>query len=502
MKRFVLSCSLLFLVGCAAVPPDTGPSPIGGLPKPNVKKKTKLPIPSTANSGIVVIGKHLRGEQKPVAGTQPSPTPSPSPERVVHLPTPIASPVPRVKPTPRAAFVPPKPELVPETRDYKAVDRHALAASARDEASVESLAAYLSRGARSDREKARAIYRWITDRIAYDGEALRSGKLPDPDPEITLKTRRGVCSGYAELYAALARRMGLTVEVISGHAKGLNAGRRNSESNGHAWNAVLLDGKWELLDSTWGAGNTDQNFQFKKEFDDAYFCVPPPVLLASHLPETPKWQLRARPISEAEFWASPKLRPEFFSQGLTVLDGTHDPLPLNGTARIQLDVPESVGVRAELRSPTGSLENYTFVTRRGRVCTVEMAAPAAGPYLLVLYTGAPGASTFHSCAEWNVEARGAAAGPFPKTYIGYESRHIELTTPRSGVLAARRKHRFQLDVDGAEEVMVQNGEDQLDLLPVGHSFQGEYTLEPGTATVFARFPGESRYVGLAEYQVK
>src|SRR5688572_2436659 len=53
---------------------------------------------------------------------------------------------------------------------YPGLDRHALRATKEDEQSVASLANYLTRTARSDEQKARAIYRWVTDRISYNAE--------------------------------------------------------------------------------------------------------------------------------------------------------------------------------------------------------------------------------------------------------------------------------------------------------------------------------------------
>lgn len=116
-------------------------------------------------------------------------------------------------------------------RDYSAVDRYALAATAEDERSVDSLAKYLSGGrpssvwdervhfwvknAAGDELKARAIYRWIADRISYEitipteRYSRHEYCAPDgrywshyQDPAYILKTRKAFCSTYAVLYLA------------------------------------------------------------------------------------------------------------------------------------------------------------------------------------------------------------------------------------------------------------------------------------------------------------
>src|SRR4051812_15796913 len=83
---------------------------------------------------------------------------------------------------------------------YDPIDRHALSAPPAVERSVSSLAACLVQPARNDQEKVRAIYRWMTDRIAYDAETFLSGAAPETRAEAILYRRRGVCSGYTALF--------------------------------------------------------------------------------------------------------------------------------------------------------------------------------------------------------------------------------------------------------------------------------------------------------------
>ena len=59
---------------------------------------------------------------------------------------------------------------------YEEIDRHALNAPSSVEASVESLAAYLIEPATNDREKARAIFRWICENIDYNVDGFFKGE--------------------------------------------------------------------------------------------------------------------------------------------------------------------------------------------------------------------------------------------------------------------------------------------------------------------------------------
>ena len=62
-----------------------------------------------------------------------------------------------------------------EGYDYSMIDQHALNAPEELKSSVESLVEYLIKPASNDRERLRAIFRWITHNIAYDTEGFFDG---------------------------------------------------------------------------------------------------------------------------------------------------------------------------------------------------------------------------------------------------------------------------------------------------------------------------------------
>lgn len=196
-------------------------------------------------------------------------------------------------------------------------DSHALKATAEVEKSLDTLAKYLVAPARTDRDKARLIFRWITDRIVYDVEAFFAGKGNADSAETVLAQRKALCGGYANLFDALARRAGLESEKIHGYAKGIGfVPGQDIKRHAHAWNAVKIDGKWQHLDSTWGAGDLNGK-QYRKRFKDFYFLTPPALLARSHLPENVKWQLLDRPVSRDDFARAPSVRPELYTLGIT-----------------------------------------------------------------------------------------------------------------------------------------------------------------------------------------
>lgn len=204
----------------------------------------------------------------------------------------------------------------PAARSYEIIDRHALAAPPRVEQNLDQLTVYLVRPARNERDKVRAVFRWITDRVAYDVAAFLQGQYGDLRPEAVLQRRSAVCSGYTALFEAMARRAGIETATIGGFAKGYGyqAGL-GAQGPGHAWNAVKIEGRWQLLDVTWGAGHV-QGTQFVKRFKELHFLTPPEQMIFTHFPTDPRWQLLQTPLTLQQFESLPTVDDDLFGMGV------------------------------------------------------------------------------------------------------------------------------------------------------------------------------------------
>lgn len=187
------------------------------------------------------------------------------------------------------------------------------------------LAASLTAGVHSEKDKVSAIFHWITDNISYKVSSRLGGSYsmrrikPQPDDERVdvlkplnervaenvLERGEAVCDGYARLFKSLCDYAGIKAEVVSGYARTGNGNSgRNFRSN-HTWNAVMIDSVWHLLDATWAAGYV--NFfgdTFIRHYNNRYFLAPPKVFIEDHYPEDPAWALMPEPPVLSEFnWA-------------------------------------------------------------------------------------------------------------------------------------------------------------------------------------------------------
>lgn len=196
--------------------------------------------------------------------------------------------------------------------------------------STEDLAQKIQKDFSSDYERARAIYSWIALNIKYDYQAyLKPPKVisfsyrteAEKQNQIALikektwqkafTSRKAVCEGFTLLYERLASLVELKSEVIRGDSKRLlsDIGRENSFSN-HAWNIVEVDGKWLLLDVTWGQGYYDTNRKtMVNHFSSIYFDTDPKYFFAKHFPDSGRYLNR-------------KLNKDDFLNGPLIFDQT------------------------------------------------------------------------------------------------------------------------------------------------------------------------------------
>ena len=199
---------------------------------------------------------------------------------------------------------------------FDAIDRHALAATADAERSLDALAAYLAQPARTERDRARAIFRWMTERIRFNTDAHCTGHPGEMNPETVLRDREATAFGYANLFEALARRAGLESTTVHGYAK-----MKHCTEEGllmkvkHAWNAVRVDGTWYFVDTTWGAGYLKLQ-RWHRVFQEQYFLSSPPQMILTHLPLEPRWQLLSPPVSPEQFDAMRITNAKFLNFGI------------------------------------------------------------------------------------------------------------------------------------------------------------------------------------------
>jgi len=236
----------------------------------------------------------------------------------------------------------------PTSVDYSEIDAHARSIEGKFK-DLDKLSEALTNGLKTDHEKVRAVFTWITANIDYDTKAFHRGSAPisftysseeelqrlmaEENERIVLeviKDKHAVCDGYSRLFKTLCEKSGIQVENVDGYARNTFEIRGSSVLNNsnHTWNAVNLYNKWYLLDATWASGYTDPGVtRFTRKFREGYFLTPPDIFILDHFPIEDRWQLMNKKVSWNEFTGFPLIKGGFIEYNIS------DPKPHTGTIR-------------------------------------------------------------------------------------------------------------------------------------------------------------------------
>lgn len=280
--------------------------------------------------------------------SEPVPPPEPEPEamRVVeHKPLPPEEPSEPARPGNTSSWPLPA-ELHPRVSAI-----HAAA-----EVDYPTAAAYLVRGEHDPFQRIKALHDYVADRVAYDGEGYLRKQYASSMPEDVFASRKAVCAGYANLFAAMGQAVGEEIVTLSGEALGFK-----KEPEGHAWNAVRIKGEWYLVDVTWNAGYIDDTGRFFKRYRTHFLFTPPQEFARWHLPKEPSWQLQSPPLSRGDF-----LRLEgggvgstrsTESEGISIRTPMGPRPEVRGRFPVELDNPQGLRTRVRIvNASDGSFE--------------------------------------------------------------------------------------------------------------------------------------------------
>ena len=190
--------------------------------------------------------------------------------------------------------------LILQAQEFKSIDNYASQTPKKMAHDVSTLAKYLTAQAKTETQKVRAFYYWITNNVVYDTQQFFSNKVPTKQIEgiDVLKKQKAVCQGYSQLFKEMCDATRITCYIVSGYSKGYgwNSKRKLIKSD-HAWNIVKIDSNWYQIDVTWGSGYLNEKNKFVSEFSEDFFFTNPKTFIYKHLSEVPMWQLLDCPIN-------------------------------------------------------------------------------------------------------------------------------------------------------------------------------------------------------------
>lgn len=350
--------------------------------------------------------------------------------------------------------------------DFSSIDRHALSIKRSQERELKKLTTFLIRPAKNDAEKARAIFRWITDNIRYDTKSYFKGDTGVYKSADLLKLKTSVCEGYSNMFLDMATLAGLKAVKISGFSKGygFKDGGVVTAPN-HAWNGVMINGNWYLIDATWGSGYINDNKKFVKRFEDFFFLTAPSKLIYTHFPVEKKWQLLKKTINEQTFARTVNLAPEFFKTGLTLKSHRENSFTADKPLTMEFNSTEEVSLMLNVFKGGKAIDKSLIFQRKTKDgYGFDIKFPKKGDYKIVLYAtkdkfkpnspNSPNRTiSLTESARYNVTVKKGAVSksPFP-SQTGLTAFEGTIIKPIYGVIKKGEPQEFKLRLPWAVEV--------------------------------------------------
>lgn len=212
---------------------------------------------------------------------------------------------------------------------------------------------YICRPYRSDVQRLRAIFTWVSERIAWEDDF--EGEI---DTRHVLQSKRGCSHEIAVIVAEMCASVGLHAEVVRGYLKtpGEPLDLESVARPNHFWNAVIVEGEWRIMDCSLAGPTNPKRAQYSNAGGQVaefwYFLARPLESCYSHVPLLPEQQHICPPQPHDVLMALPCATPIYFKHQLHMADFDTSLLNLDNLemAHIYINVPEDVECVAEVEA--------------------------------------------------------------------------------------------------------------------------------------------------------
>ena len=214
--------------------------------------------------------------------------------------------------------------------DYSAIDNAVKNLSIPTTMSISDAAKQIvnASGAKTQKEKVRALFTWMANNIEYEYYSSDKSKYT---AEGAFKNRSAVCGGFSYLMVDMCKAIDITAIYVTGCGSKADYTTPEQQKDAsffisnHAWNLIKTDAGNFLLDVTWASSYLHYDapaLKAMKDIWDIWFDTDPCYFITSHYPIVEKHytytaeevQLLTPPITKEEFITLPILQPylEYF----------------------------------------------------------------------------------------------------------------------------------------------------------------------------------------------
>ena len=209
---------------------------------------------------------------------------------------------------------------------------------------------YVCRPYRSDIQRLRAIFTWISEKVAWEEDFEG-----DIDTRRVIQMRRGCPEEIASLVYEMCAAVGLHAEVVRGILKPPGEVSDSGRPN-HWWNAVIVDGHWRIMDCSLAGPTNPKRSLYSSAgpqvAESGYFLARPTEICYTHIPTIFEQQHIYPLISPEVLLALPCACPPYFKNGLQIVNYDTSLYRIENLelVHVQFTVPSDVECVAEVEA--------------------------------------------------------------------------------------------------------------------------------------------------------
>ncbi|SPO00635.1 related to SH3-domain protein Cyk3 [Cephalotrichum gorgonifer] len=239
---------------------------------------------------------------------------------------------------------------------------------------------YVCRPYRSDVQKLRAIFTYVSEKILWEEEFE-----DEVDTRRVIQSNRGSPKDVAVLVLEMCAAVGIQCEVVRGYLK--TPGEIPEVSimprSNHWWNAVAVDGQWRIMDCSLSGPSDPRRALYSaasnSTADPWWFLARPMEICWTHIPEHHAQQHLCPPAAHEILLNLPCACPPFFRNGIEMvgynssLTRIEDLEMVHVTFRVPADVEVAaeVEVRAFARDNDGDVFESGDTVRKRALAQAE-----------------------------------------------------------------------------------------------------------------------------------
>ena len=316
----------------------------------------------------------------------------------------------------------------------------------------------------NEEQKVYLAYYWVINNIVYDHKGLADGTVSYDPPNIFRK-KTSVCSGYSRLFRELLLVMNYTkskIKNIQGYSKGSGYSVFKPPVSNHEWNAVEINGKWCLIDTTWDAGT------------GYYLCTPPRCFVTDHLPDehfNNSLQFLDNPITVEKFHEIIQGGEGFCKYNVEIIEN-----------KAVQNICGKGKVIIKYNDNLDDLDNYitlggynsfkypsTYVSRIEKGFQIDISINEIGQYAFYIWLNNKVIGAMHF--ECNEEPKEKIYYPYTSSI--FRNSDAKLISPFQGDLIKGQKYTFEIRTSIFDELELRQGYEKRLLNKNGNTFKEE-----------------------------